>query len=101
MRFYTIQHQFSCGIDLHVDWMYLGGIDADGEVHMPPNLRTDPHTFLQALRPVREEVVVCGECLFTWSWLADLCEDEGRALRPGPCPLQAGDSRRHSQERPP
>jgi hypothetical protein len=78
MRFYTIQHQFSCGIDLYVDWMSLGGIDADGEVHVPPNLRTDPHTFLQALRSVREEVVVCGECLFSWSWLADLCEDKGR-----------------------
>ena len=28
MRFYTTQHKFYCGIDLHVDWMYLCVIDA-------------------------------------------------------------------------
>jgi predicted NBD/HSP70 family sugar kinase len=66
MRFYTIQHQFSCGIDLHVDWMDLGVIDADGEVRVHTNIRTDPHRFLQVLRPFRAEVVVCVECLFTW-----------------------------------
>ena len=44
---------------------------------MHKNIRTDPNTFLQALRPFREDVVVCVECMFTWYWLADLCEDEG------------------------
>ncbi len=77
MRFYTTQHKFYCGIDLHVDWMYLCVIDADGTVRVHQNIRTDPNTFLQALRPFREDVVVCVECMFTWYWLADLCEDEG------------------------
>jgi hypothetical protein len=66
MRFYTIQHQFYCGIDLHVDGMYLCVLDADGEVRVHQNLRTDPHTFLQALRPFRADVVVGVECLVTW-----------------------------------
>jgi transposase len=77
MRFYTIQHKYYCGIDLHVDWMYLCVIDADGEVRVHKNIHTDPNTFLQALRPFRADGVVCVECLFTWYWLADLCEAEG------------------------
>jgi transposase len=77
MRFYTIQHTFYCGIDLHVDWMYVCVIDAEGEVRVHKNIRTDPKAFLQALQPFREDVVVCVECMFTWYWLADLCEDEG------------------------
>jgi transposase len=77
MRFYTTQHTFYCGIDLHVDWMYFCVIDADGEGRVHKNLRTNPQAFLQALQPFREDVVVCVECMFTWYWLADLCEDEG------------------------
>ena len=77
MRFYTIQHTFYCGIDLHVDWMYLCVIDADGEVRVPKNIRPNPTAFRHALQPFREAVVVCVAGLFTWSWLADLCEDDG------------------------
>ena len=77
MRFYTIQHKFYCGIDLHVDWMYLCVIDAAGEVRLHRNIRTDPKAFLLAVKPFREDVVVCVECMFTWYGLAALCEDEG------------------------
>jgi transposase len=77
MRFYTIQHTFYCGIDLHVDWMDLCVIDADGEVRLHRHIRTDPKAFLLAVKPFREAVVVCVECMFTWDWIADLCEDEG------------------------
>ena len=83
MRFYTTQHKFYCGIDLHVDWMYLCVIDADGEVRVHKTIRTNPKAFLQALPPCREDVVVCGACMFTWYWLADLCEDEGMPLALG------------------
>jgi transposase len=77
MRFYTIQHKFYCGIDLHGDWMSLCVIDAEGEGRVHKNIRTDPTAFLQALQPFRGDVVVCVECMFTWYWRADLCEDEG------------------------
>jgi hypothetical protein len=42
MRFYTIQHTFDCGIDLPVDWMYRCVLDANGEVRVHQNSRTDP-----------------------------------------------------------
>ena len=38
-----------------------------------------PEPFLKTIVPYREDVVVCVECLFTWSWLADLCAREGMA----------------------
>jgi hypothetical protein len=66
MRFYTTQHQFYGGIDLHVDWMYLCVLDAEGEVRGHKNIRTDPKAFLQAWPPFRADVGVCVECLFTW-----------------------------------
>jgi transposase len=56
--------------------MDLCVLDADGEVRMHNNIRTDPEAFLLAVKPSREDVVVCVECMFTWYWLADLCEDE-------------------------
>jgi hypothetical protein len=46
--------------------MYFCVIDADGEVRVHNNIRTNPQAFLQALQPFREDVVVCVECLFTW-----------------------------------
>jgi len=66
MRCYPTQHKVSCGIDLHVDWMDCCVIDADGEVRLHKHIRTNPQAFLPALQPFREEVVVCGEGLFTW-----------------------------------
>jgi len=77
MRFYTRQHQFYCGIDLHTDAMYLCVLDQTGEVRLHQNFPTTPKALLKALKPFRADVVVAAECMFTWYWLADLCEEEG------------------------
>jgi transposase len=77
MNFYTMQHTFYGGIDRHGDWMDLCVLDAEGEVRVHKNIRTDPQAFLQTLQPFRADVMVCGECMFTWYWLADLCVEEG------------------------
>jgi transposase len=77
MRFYTKQHQFYCGIDLHARTMYLCVLNQEGEVLLHRNMKAGPEPLLQALAPYREDVVVCVECMFTWYWLADLCAREG------------------------
>src|SRR3989440_11885246 len=77
MRFYTQQHQFSCGIDLHARTMYLCILNRDGEILVHRNMPAGPEPFLKAIAPYREDVVVCVECIFTWYWLADLCAREG------------------------
>jgi transposase len=76
MRFYTKQHQFYCGIDLHARTMYLCILNQDGEILVHRNMPAGPEPFLKAVAPYREDVVVCVECIFTWYWLADLCARE-------------------------
>ncbi|MDW7772953.1 MAG: transposase [Desulfobulbaceae bacterium] len=76
MQFYTKQHKFYCGIDLHTNKMYLCILNRDGDIVLHRNIRTRPNTFLRAINPFREDLVVAAECMFSWYWLADLCEDE-------------------------
>jgi transposase len=77
MRFYTQQHQFYCGIDLHARTMYVCILNHDGEIMLHRNMKARPEAFLQAIAPYREGLVVAVECIFTWYWLADLCAQEG------------------------
>src|SRR4030095_6433717 len=77
MRFYTTQHPFYCGIDLHARSMYVCILSQDGEILLLRNMKTSPEMFLKAIAPYREDLVVCVECIFTWYWLADLCAREG------------------------
>jgi transposase len=77
MRFYTTQHQFYCGIDLHARSMYVCILDQAGETLLHRNMKTNPETFLKVIAPYRDGLVVAVECMFTWYWLADLCADEG------------------------
>jgi transposase len=77
MRFYTKQHQFYCGIDLHARTMSLCILNQDGEILVHRNMPAGPEPFLKAVAPYRTDLVVCVECIFTWYWLADLCAREG------------------------
>src|SRR5678816_1072081 len=77
MRFYTQQHQFYCGIDLHARTMYVCILNRDGEIVVHRNLPTNPEVLLKTIAPYREDIVIAVECMFTWYWLADLCAQEG------------------------
>jgi transposase len=77
MRFYTQQHKFYCGIDLHARTMYVCIVNQDGEVLVHRNMKAAPDTFLKAVAPYRDGLVVAVEWMFTWYWLADLCAQEG------------------------
>ena len=77
MRFYTQQHRYYCGIDLHARRMYVCILDSNGEILVHRNGPASPEHFLAVIRPYREDVVVSVECMFTWYWLADLCSREG------------------------
>src|SRR5215468_3069598 len=77
MRFYTQQHQFYCGIDLHARTMYVCMLNHDGEILVHRDRKASPETFLQVIAPYRDDSVVAVECIFTWYWLADLCAQEG------------------------
>jgi len=80
MNFYTRQHKHYCGIDLQARAMYVCILDQAGTILVHKNLPTTPEAFLRVTAPYRDALVVAGECLFTWYWLADLCAKEGIAF---------------------
>jgi transposase len=77
MKFYTNQHKFYCGVDLHAKTMYLCILDSEGKIVLHKNIKSKPDVFLKTIEPYREDIVVAVECLFLWYWIADLCSDEG------------------------
>jgi hypothetical protein len=50
-RFYTPQHPFDGGLDLHARLLSVGLLDQSGAVLVPRHLQTAPETFLQAMAP--------------------------------------------------
>ena len=76
MRFYTNQHQFYCGIDLHARTMYVCILRHDGEILLHCQMKAAPEPFLKAVAPDREGLVVAVEGLFPWSGLAALCAEQ-------------------------
>jgi hypothetical protein len=51
MRFYTKQHKFSGGIDLHARTMYVCIVNQDREVLVHRNMKAAPEAFLKAVAP--------------------------------------------------
>ncbi len=76
MRFYTGQHRFYCGVDLHARTIALCVLDADGQVAARANVAASPDAVLAALAPFRGDVALACECMFAWYWLADLCHEQ-------------------------
>ena len=97
MRFYTKQHKFYCGIDLHARQMYLCVLDQTGEIRLHLNINTDSEVFVKSIEPFREDVVVAVECMFTWYWIADLCCRENIPFVLGHALYMKANTRRQSQ----
>jgi transposase len=76
MRFYTKQHSFYCGIDLHARLLAICIVDQAGAIVLQTQIPADKQLLLKALAPFRPDVVIAVECLFAWYWVADLCRDE-------------------------
>ena len=72
MRYYSQQHRFYCGVDLHASTMYLCILDHAGTNVLHEEIPAEPEAFLEAIAPYHDDLVVACECLFCWHWLADL-----------------------------
>ena len=75
MRFYTGQHEHYCGVDLHARTIYVCILNSKGKTVFHRNMPSDPDRFLEAILPFSDDLVVGAECMFTWYWLADLCQE--------------------------
>lgn len=66
--------------------MFLCILDGQGNVLLERNTLSNPKSFLKAIAPFREDLVVACECIFMpiyhrqRYWLADLCEREDIAF---------------------
>ena len=75
MRFYNQQHRFYCGVDLHARTLAVHVLDAQGNSVLAKTIPASPQTFLQAIAPFKDGIVIGVECLFGWYWLADRCAE--------------------------
>ncbi len=64
MKFYTKQHKFYCGVDLHAKTLYICIIDKEGSIVKHRNISADADAFLHAIERYREDIVVSVECMF-------------------------------------
>ena len=76
MRFYTRQHRFYCGVDLHARTLALCVLDTAGQVVARPSIAASPQAVRDAIAPYRDDLAIACECMFAWYWLADFCHQE-------------------------
>lgn len=69
MRFYTKQHRYYCGIDLHARSMYVYVLDPQGEIPVHRNMPCAPDSFLKAIAPSRGFALVVDAAS---SWLTTM-----------------------------
>ncbi len=77
MRFYTQQHRYSCGIDLHARSLYVCILDDTGQKLVHKNVKASPEPLLKLIADYRDDLVIGVECMFSWYWIADLCAEQG------------------------
>jgi transposase len=77
MRFYTHQHQFYCGIDLHARLLAVCVVDQAGNVVLRKQIPDDQALLRELLAPFRPDVLIAVEGLFAWYGVADFCAAEG------------------------
>jgi len=75
MKFYTQTHKHYCGIDLHARCLYVCILDQQGRSLVHKNIKATPAALLKIIAPYREDLVIGVECMFSWYWVADLCQE--------------------------
>ena len=75
MKFYTKQHHYTCGIDLHARSLYICILDDTGNSVVHKQIKASPNALLKLIAPYRSDLIIGVECMFSWYWVADLCAD--------------------------
>ena len=75
MKFYNHQHKYYCGIDLHARSLYVCILDSTGKQVKHRNIMARPEDLMKAIEKFNDDLVIAVECMFTWYWVADFCEE--------------------------
>lgn len=75
MKFYTKQHRYTCGIDLHARSLYVCILDDTGQTVVHKQISASPEALLRLIAPYQSDLVIGVECMFSWYWVADFCAD--------------------------
>ena len=75
MKFYTKQHQYTCGIDLHARSLYVCILDNTGKPVLHKQIKASPDALLKLIAPYQGDLIIGVECMFSWYWVADFCAE--------------------------
>ncbi len=76
MKFYTQNHTHYCGIDLHARSLYVCILNQRGEIQVHKSIKASPKALASVIKPYRADIVIGVECMFSWYWVADWCEEQ-------------------------
>jgi len=65
MKFYTKQHEYTCGIDLHARSLYVCILDTAGNPVLHKPIKASPEALLKLIAPYRDNLVIGVECMFS------------------------------------
>ncbi|MCP4768833.1 MAG: IS110 family transposase [Gammaproteobacteria bacterium] len=65
MRFYTHQHRYTCGIDLHARSLYVCILDNTGQKLVHKNIKASPETLLKLITDYQDDLIIGVECMFS------------------------------------
>ena len=77
MVFYKEKHEYYCGIDLHTVTMFIAITDSSGKTVKEIDVPAQPELLDKVLKPFKGKIVVGVECIFSWYWVSDWCEENG------------------------
>jgi len=55
--------------------MYVCILDSEGEVVFHKDIKTRPDALMIAITTFLDDLVIAVECMFSWYWVSDFCED--------------------------
>ena len=77
MEFYTKQHKYYCGIDLHTKNLRCCVVNHRNKELINTKLACDTSAFMKFIKKYKNNVIVGVECIFSWYWIADFCAEIG------------------------
>lgn len=64
MKFYTNQHHYTCGIDLHARALYVCILDDAGKPIVHKQNQASPEALLKLIAPYQSDLVIGGMHVF-------------------------------------